>query len=123
MVCFDIDYLRKPLEHKANRLKIQQTASTVVSPKYHNPKKKVLSVQKRYNRSVPDSIVCGNQKINEIVNYVGDLKEKLKSVRKENRMIEGMLKVQEQVKVKVKEREGVWKSVEKFKRKLKVKLK
>lgn len=116
IVCFDIDYLKKKSEHKTNRLKIQQTASTVVSPKYHNPKK-IQAVQKRYNKSVPDTFVCGNQKINEIMNYVQDLKEKLKSVRNENKMIGDMLKVQ------VKEKNEVWKSVEKFRKKLKVKLK
>lgn len=116
VICFDIEYLKKKSENYNSRLKIHQTASQAVSPKYFKPGKLQVT-QKRYNKSVPDSLVYGNKKVNEVLNYVQELKEKIRGVVSENRMIE------ETLKVKKGKRNDAWKSVEKFKKKLRNKLK
>lgn len=116
VICFDIEYLKKKSDNYNSRLKIHQIASHAVSPKYFKPAKLQVT-QKRYNKSVPDTLVYGNKKVNEVLNYVQDLKEKIKSVVSENKMIEDVLKT------KKGKRDDAWKSVEKFKKKLRNKLK
>jgi hypothetical protein len=117
-VCFDIEYLLKKKEHKSTSLKFKAASSTVVSPKYVTPdQSNLLILPKRGNKSVPDSIISQKTEINQAMAYIRYLKERLDQITKENLIFESLSRSRSGKKPKV------LKTIEKFKKKLALRLK